>query len=325
MSLRVGLRFSLILAALTTASAALAQATPARAEKPAMTPVEIARGHFRLAIDSHKDGDLETALIEFKRAYAASPNFRLLYNLGQVSQELRDYPSAERYYSQYLKEGESQLDAQRKQEVEYELAKVRVRIASVRVTSNVRGAEVFIDDVSLGKTPFSEPVRVSTGQRRVTARAPGFVQFSQMVDAAGGEVIELALDLTAAVSGENKGTTFAERDASRDQPSTHIRPLSLGLLIGTGVLAAGAGVSAYLASSQAAEYRSALTRRTSKSELNELSDSAKTKALVCDVLLGATAVAAAASVIVLWKLGLNEREDVQVSAGPGSVQLRGSF
>ena len=324
MSLRV-LRLSLYLAALTTTSSAFAQSAPARGEKPAMTPVEIARGHFRLAIDSHKDGDLDTALIEFKRAYEASPNFRLLYNLGQVSQELRDYPSAERYYSQYLKEGESQLDAQRKQEVEYELAKVRVRIASVRVTSNVRGAEVFIDDVSVGKTPFAEPVRVSTGQRRVTARAPGFVPFTQMVDVAGGEVIELPLDLTAAVSGEAKDTSYAEREPSRNDSETHIRPLSLGLLIGTGALAVGAGISAYLASSQAAEYREALTRKTSKSELHELSDSAKTKALVCDVLLGATAVAAAASVVVIWKLGLNEREDVQVSAGPGSVHLRGRF
>lgn len=310
-----------LVVSLAAVGGANAQATP----KPAagMSPTEVARGHFRLAIDSFHDGDLDTALIEFKRAYAAQPNYRILYNLGQVSQELRDYPAAERYYVQYLKDGEGQLEGARKQEVEYELAKVRVRIASIHVTCNVRGAEIFIDDVSVGHTPFSEPVRVSTGQRRVTGRAPGFVPFTQVVDAAGGETLEVSLDLVAAVSGSSEAV--AERSSNPADESTHVRPLALGLLIGTGALAVGAGVTAVLAANEAADYRQTLTRKTSTKELHALSDGAKTKALVCDVLLGATLVAGVASALVIWRMGLSAHEDVALSAGPGSVRVSGSF
>lgn len=288
-----------------------------------MSPTEVARGHFRLAIDSFHDGDLDTALIEFKRAYAAQPNYRILYNLGQVSQELRDYPASERYYVQYLKDGEGQMEGSRKQEVEYELAKVRVRIASVHVTCNVRGAEVFIDDVSVGHTPLIESVRVSTGQRRVTGRAPGFVPVTQVVDAAGGETLEVTLDLTAAVSGSSEAV--AERRPDDEAGSSHVRPLALGLLIGTGALAVGAGITAVLAANEAADYRQALTRKTSTKELHSLSDGAKTKALFCDVLLGATVVAGVASTLVIWKMGLNQHEDVALSARAGGLQLDGTF
>lgn len=320
MNQRAALLLSLVVC-LAAVGGVRAQATP----KPAagMSPTEVARGHFRLAIDSFHDGDLDTALIEFKRAYAAQPNYRILYNLGQVSQELRDYPAAERYYVQYLKDGESQLEAARKQEVEYELAKVRVRIASIHVTCNVRGAEVFVDDVSVGHTPLSEPIRVSTGQRHVTGRAPGFVPFTQVVDAAGGETLEVPLDLVAAVSGSHE--PVAERSTNTEGGSSHARPLAVGLLIGTGALAVGAGITAVLAANEAADYRQALTRKTSTKELHDLSDGAKTKALVCDVLLGATVVAGVASALVIWKMGLSEHEDVALSAGAGGLRVGGNF
>jgi tetratricopeptide (TPR) repeat protein len=307
------------------AAGASAQATPAASAAPSggehASDVEIARGHFRLGIDSYRDGDLETALIEFKRAYAAAPNFRLLYNLGQVSQELRDYPAAERYYSGYLHEGGSQLEASRKQEVEYELAKVRVRIASIEVTCNLRDAEVFIDDVLVGKTPLKDPVRVSTGQRRVTGRVPGFAPITHVVDAAGGETVEVLLDFTA------PRTAAAEAEPAPVPPAqSHVNPLALTLVIGTGALAIGTGVMAALAETKASDYRGALARKTSARELKSLQDAAKTRAAISDIMLGATVLAAAGSVFVIWRDGMTERDDTaSLRLGPGAVELSGRF
>ena len=114
----------------STADKASAE-TPAGANAAAAANanVEKAREHFKRGIDSYRDADLATALIEFKRAYSTAPNYRLLYNLGQVSADLRDYPAAERYLTQYLEESHSSLDEARKQQVQEELAKVRARIA----------------------------------------------------------------------------------------------------------------------------------------------------------------------------------------------------
>src|SRR5215510_7088656 len=99
--------------------------------------VDAGRSHFKSGVDSYRDGDLTTALIEFKRAYAAAPNYRLLYNLGQVSHEMLDYTAAQRYFQQYLKEGAGEIEPARKQEVELVLAKIANRIASVVVSCNL--------------------------------------------------------------------------------------------------------------------------------------------------------------------------------------------
>jgi hypothetical protein len=245
----------------------------------------------------------------------------LLYNLGQVSQELRDYPAAERYYTGYLQEGAGQIEASRKQEVEYELAKVRVRIASIAITCNLRDAEVFIDDVLIGKTPLADSVRVSTGQRRITGRLPGFAPITQVVDAAGGETVEVVLDFMA----PHAASAEAEPARAADVQS-HVNPLALTLVIGTAALAAGTGVMAALAESKAGDYRDALKRKTSAHELKSLQDSAKTRAAISDVLLGATVLAAAGSVIVIWRDGMTERDDTAaLRIGPGSVELSGKF
>jgi|GEM_PF-522658 len=297
----------------------------ASASAAATANVEKARQHFQRGIDSYRDGDLATALIEFKRAYSTAPNFRLLYNLGQVSADLRDYPAAERYLSQYLEESRNALDEARKLSVQDELAKVRARIAYVHLTSNVEGAEVLVDDVLVGRTPIQAPVHVSTGRRRITGRAPGHAPVTQIVDAAGGEDVPVTLHLQPIPS------TLAERPVVT--PPVYRRggtrkPLLLGLAIGAGVLAAGGAVFAYLAESDAVEYREALQRKTSSSELKDRADGAKTYALVTDFLLGAALLTATVGTVVLLSSDIENKDQAkatQLRLGLGHIQLSKKF
>ena len=92
-------------AVLSCSAGALAQA-PAEAGD-----VEAGRGHFDRGVEYVEDGDLHGALVEFKRAYAASPNYRVLYNLGQVCNELREYVDAQRYLQMYLTQGAGEIRA----------------------------------------------------------------------------------------------------------------------------------------------------------------------------------------------------------------------
>lgn len=298
-------------------------AAGATAAAAATANVEKARQHFQRGIDSYRDGDLATALIEFKRAYSTAPNYRLLYNLGQVSADLRDYPAAERYLNQYLEESKNALDEARKQTVQEELAKVRARIAYLHLTSNVEGTEILVDDVLVARAPFQAPIHISTGRRRVTGRAPGHTPVTQIIDAAGGEDVSVTMQLqpipSSAADRPAVAAPIYRRGGTR-------KPLLIGLAIGAGVLAAGGVVFGYLAESDSVEYREALQRKTSSSELKDLADGAKTYALVTDFLIGAALLTATVGTVVLMSADIETREPTtQLRVGLGSVQLSQQF
>jgi hypothetical protein len=293
------------------------------AEEPA-PDVEMARSHFKLGVDSYRDGDLTTAMIEFKRAYAAAPNYRILYNLGQVSRGLRQYPESARYFRSYLKEGGAEVDSQRREEVETEIAKVTARIASLVISVNEPDAELFVDDVAVGRAPLADVVQVSAGQRRVVA-AVGGRRVTRVIDAAGGEtlVVELKLEPKAT---EVATPTYVPAAHKAEPESNHTATVALA--IGTGALGAGAGVMAYLASKDASSYRSALERKTDEAELKSLQDGAKTKALVTDVLLGAAVACGVTTLVVAIMNGSEERAPEPATAfgiGPGSVSMQTRF
>jgi tetratricopeptide (TPR) repeat protein len=299
-------------------------AAGASAAAAATANVEKARQHFQRGIESYRDGDLATALIEFKRAYSTAPNYRLLYNLGQVSADLRDYPAAERYLNQYLEESRNSLDETRKNAVQEELAKVKARIAYLHLTSNVEGTEVLVDDVLVGRAPLQTPIHVSTGRRRVTGRAPGHSPVTQIIDAAGGEDVSVTLQLQPIPSAVNERPVVAAPVYRRGGTR---KPLLFGLAIGAGVLAAGGVVFGYLAESEAVDYRAALQRKTNASELKELADGAKTYALVTDFLIGAALLTATVGTVVLLSSDVESREHTitELRMGLGTVQLNKQF
>ena len=82
----------------------LASPTPqAGPPPPETTPqTELAQRHFRMGVTLYEDGDFDGARSEFLRAHDLAPSYRILFNLGQVSQELRDWAGALRYYGAYL-------------------------------------------------------------------------------------------------------------------------------------------------------------------------------------------------------------------------------
>jgi hypothetical protein len=319
------------LLALGAASHTRAQAVqPAKTAPSAEAPdVDAARTHFKLGIDSYRDSDLPTALIEFKRAYAASPNYRLLFNLGQVCQELRDYPEADRYFKQYLHDGAGEIDTARKQQVETELAKIKLRIASLVLSTNLANAEWFVDDVPSGHSPLADVVRVSAGRHRISAAIGGRPRVTKIVDAAGGEtqVVEVAFSLQP----ENVAAAPAQHDAVSAAAPSSGTSAALWVGIGTGVLAVGAGVMGYLAYRDSANYKDALARPTTPAELDSLQQGAKTKALITDVLLGATAVGAALTLYLALdsssERATHATADARASlrVGPGAVVLTQRF
>jgi len=272
-----------------------------------------AREHFKKGVDYYAEGDLTAAMVELKRAYEIEPSFRLLYNLAQVAYEQRDYAAAERYFKDYLDQGKTQIEIERRIEVERELERLKGRVADIYLRTNVGGAQLFIDDHPIGTEPMEKPVRVSVGRRTMRAELPGRAPATRVVEVVGGEPQRIELSFAAPV------------DLTYEEPAADSGPsAALFTGIATGVLALGTTGMAIWTASEQSEYDDAVDRETSRAELDDLSDSVQQKALITDVLLGATIVTGTITLILALTDDAPEERAASsaLTFGPSSIGAR---
>jgi hypothetical protein len=185
-------------AALVAALTVLAS-TPCHAgDFPPDPPALSAATHFDRGVKLYGEHDFRTALVEFERAYRLSPQYRVLYNIGQCRYQLEDYVGSLRAFEKYLAEGDAEIAQDRREQVTASIGELHGRVAHVRVTANVDGASVMVDDAVMGVTPLSEPLLVSAGRRKITARKAGRTSAVHVVDLAGEDSVDVALELESA-------------------------------------------------------------------------------------------------------------------------------
>jgi tetratricopeptide (TPR) repeat protein len=292
-----------------------------------------AKQRFDRGFELYNEGEYPLALIEFNRAYELVPNYRVLYNIGQVCIQLAQYANARRALEEYRTKGGDELPAERREAVARDLAMLDRRTAFLMITTNVPGAEVLVDDVVVGKTPLGPALLVDAGVHRISARLQGYQQRASRVTLAGGD--EQTLALTLDIQPEVKPTIVL-----RDRVDGGAQTLMIAGWVTTGALAAGAVITGILGSSEAKELDK-LKEEPPTDDLAERLDSSKSKAaslfLASDVLSGAAVVVGGLS---LWitldppkpkapadspvEPGAPPR-DLQVGYQDGQFQLRGSF
>lgn len=261
--------------------------------------------HFKRGVDFSKDGDFEAALVEFKRAYERSPNYRVLYNLGQTSRELRDYAGALRFLRRYLAEGGS--DAPKRDKVEACIRELEGMVATLSIEVNVAGAEVAVDDVVVGAAPLSEPVMVSAGKRKVSARRAGYLPVQRYLEVAGTDTKKVVLELT-----------------SLKQPVA-ASPAPWIALAGTSAAAVVTGVLSGLAFSAKSDFQGALGAfPADRGDIDAKRSKMRALAISADVFGGLTAAGAAAT-IALFVVRPRAPAEPTIRAGFGSVQVTGTF
>jgi tetratricopeptide (TPR) repeat protein len=267
----------------------LAVVASARADDEPAGGSEQAGAHFDRGVRFYEEGDYRSALLEFQRAYALQHAYQLLYNLGQVSGELRDYASAEDYFRRYLVDGKDAIPADRRAEVLVELSNLATRVGSLRITSNVPGAEIHIDDRVLPNA-LAKPVRVSAGRHQLIAEKSGYAPLRRSVDVLGGEEVAVTLAF---------GPPLAELQpsAAANESSTNTLPWITG--IASAACLIGGGIMAYASYNDATAYADELDRFTTQAELDRLSSKTQDKALAADILLGVGIAGAAVTVVLL--------------------------
>jgi hypothetical protein len=214
--------------------------------------------------------------------------------------------------------------------VETTLGKLAGRITTLNLSCNVEGAELFVDDTSVGKSPLREPVRVSAGTRHLAALLPGRPRVTRVIEAAGGETLSVKLELAPV---PHELSPVASSTPATPATTSSGPGVSLWLGIATGALAVGTGVMGTLAAVDGSKYHDALHRMSTANQINSLHDRAQTKGIVTDVLLGATLVTGTITVVMLLSEGGEDRapqaaaphSGTQLSFGAGSLQLTSHF
>lgn len=312
-----------------------AAAAPPAAPSPAV--VAEAKQRFDRGIDLYSEGEYPLALIEFTRAYQLVPNYRVLYNIGQVGIQLGQYANARRALEEYVQKGGDTLSAERRAGLAKDLEMLERRTAFVEITVNVPGAEVLVDDVVMGKSPLSPALLVDAGVHRIVVRKAGYLQRNSQVTLAGGDRQMLPLSLDK--QPEEKATIVV-RERAAENDST----LMIAGWVATGALTAGAIVTGIMGAGEAKELKELKTSDPKDVQnLGERMDTSKSNAssllLASDVFSGAALVVGGLS---LWitvsppgdsKATPAEKPATQPGPGrplqvgyqEGMLKLRGSF
>jgi len=315
---------------LLSTSIAAAQPSPAGAP-PAAAAVEEGKAHFLRGVSLFHESDFRSALVEFRRAYELSHNFKVLYNLGQTELELQDYAGARSSFQRYLFEGGGEIEAGRRASVEEDIKKLAARVARVEVKANVTDAEVLVDDVVVGKTPLKEPLLVSIGRRKLTLQKGGAVSTARFVELAGGDLVPVALDLADSRPQAPAAPLAVVPPPPAPLPPAPASPPRTGMWVGlgvTGALTLGAVVTGVLALGAHSSAETTLgTVGVSASAVQAAHSKTATLALATD-LLGGAAIVMAGVTVALGVTG--SKTDAAppraaITLGPRGAAISGSF
>jgi hypothetical protein len=318
---------------IVTLAAALAFAAPAG--RALAQPADESRPHIDKGTKLYGEGAYEAALIEFRRAYDLSGNYKILYNIALVSMVTKDFATALKDYQAYLQKGAAEIPAARRADVQKEIDKLVGLVAKLEVVGP-EGAEVRVDDAPVGKLPLAAPLVLNPGKHKVTLAKDDRESPAKFVVIGAGEAqrVELSLpekpaerpvDKPAAPAPPLAPVTAAPPPAPpKDEAQTPAWPFWAA----TGALAVGTGVMGGLTLSK---YGALKTERdsaqTTTARLGDAASPVKTFAVVSDVLGAVTVVSLGVSIFMTVRKPGSPPPPAAtaVRIGPGSVSLSGSF
>lgn len=291
--------------------------TPLRAQEVEVT--EEARQHFTAGVNFMQDPDgarYEEAYREFKAAYAASPSWKILGNLGICAMKLERDGEAIDAMNQYLAQGGGALSTDERTQFERDLSTLKASVVRVRLSSVPTGA-VFTDERipvqgnrvinRYGPESGELSLGIRAGHHRITARLEGYEDAIWEFDAAAGPEQTHAFELQTAGAAAATGTAAVDTSAPTTGPAQPedtgaARPVPTSVYIGlgaTGLFTVATGVTGMLALGKAGEYDDANDGQD-ESKAKKLKSDTESMNLVTDIFLGAAVVSAGVTAILYF-------------------------
>jgi len=147
---------------------------------------EEARAHFAAGVNFLQDPDgarYDDAYREFKAAYAASPSWKILGNLGIAAMKLERDGEAIEAFNKYLAEGGKDLDREERAQVERDLKTLQAGLVSLALSFEPAGAILTDERVPVsgssvvnryGPVAASQGFGLRAGHHRLTLEADGY-------------------------------------------------------------------------------------------------------------------------------------------------------
>jgi hypothetical protein len=334
------------LTALALCSAVL---VPSQAWAEDVVITDKARAHFRAGVNMLQDPDgarYAEAYREFKAAYADSPSWKILGNLGIAAMKLERDGEAIEAFRKYLEEGGSQIEAGERTQVQRDLETLEAGVVWVTVSTLPPGARLTDTRTPLAGRPTvnryttaSEPVKIGLhpGSHSMVAELDGYEPLEWTFEGDPGSMFEHTFELqkkqapTQGTAGPAGGATVADSGGNRPVPASVYISLATA-----GALAVGGAVTGVLALGKQREFddeNSAVAGGTgSRETAADLRSDGQTMNLVTDLLLGGAVVAGGAAAFFYFtrpevKPETNTSWVVAPSAlpGGGGLWMRGSF
>ncbi len=341
-------RRALALGVLLTGTATVmpAQAKDAPAAKNAVSPA--AREHFNAGVSLLQDPDgarYEEAYQEFKTAYADSPSWKILGNLGICAMKLERDREAIEAFRRYLSEGKDQIDADERQQVERDLATLEAAMATVTFTSSAKDVQIFDERLSssggvsrnsYGPFEGSLELGLRPGRHRIVASSPGLGDVTFELQVGSKAVLTKDIDFSTPAEATTS-TTLSPTAAPAEESGSDLRWAAYASL-GVGLLGVGAGTAFAVLSSNKYDEANSMCPNTVRCELSgaeidertglgEDGDQLKTFSLVGFIVGGAGL--ATGTALLVWGGPSNKTEATTASVkpylSPTSVGVLGSF
>jgi hypothetical protein len=307
---------------------------------------EKARGSFNAGVSYMQDPDgakYEDAYREFKAAYADSPSWKILGNLGIVAMKLERDGEAVDAFTRYLSEGGANLEAEERAQFQRDLNTLTAGIVTITITTNPPGAQIIDERMPAQGQPIrnvydptTQPLKlgIHAGRHRMTARLAGYADAVWEFDATSGGNLTHEFQLTAGGDAAAGGVGGGSGSDAGGGPAGKTRPVPTSVYIGlaaTGAFAIGFGVTGLLAKGKHGDFED-LNDGSNAAAAQDAKDSGEQLNLIADICLGGAVVAGALTAVLFATRpekpadqGRSLRVQPLVGSRAGGLALSGAF
>jgi hypothetical protein len=296
---------------------------------------EAAQKHFDAGVsyvDDPSGSKWEEALKEFRAAYAESPTWKLMNNIGLCALNLeRDGEAIEAYKEYVAHGGEKDLAAKQRKQIEKDIATLSAGLVRIVLEAEPPEATLFDERrTSKGELLVNRylvkdgkvSLGIHPGHHKFTLEAPGYLSSTWSFEAEPASKLEHAFKLDPEARREAAPVPAVVSTEPSSSPVLSDKPIErrnfTGVYIGlaaTGVFAAAATVTGVITLGKAKDYDSA----TDPSEADRIKKSGKTFSLLTDIGASAGIVSAGVTAVLYFtapKISLNQSEKAQLTITP---------
>ncbi|MGO8997301.1 MAG: hypothetical protein ACLQVI_28635 [Polyangiaceae bacterium] len=292
-----------------------------------------ARARFSAGVNLLKDPDgprYEEAYREFKAAYASSPSYKILGNLGLCAMKLERDDEAIQAYEKYLAQGKD-LDPAEIAQVKTDLQTLKAGVVYVSVASDPPGAKVVDtrlpvrgDKITNIYGPVTQTARlgIRQGSHQMTAKLDGYPDVTWEFEAGSAEIPPHTFTFKKVDTSAPVTPTTTAPTPATEAPKVTSRPTPTGVYVGvaaTGVLAVAAVVTGIMALGEHSTFQTDNTGQD-PTDAQNAKNTGQALNLVNDFCFGGAVVAAGVTaVLYLMRPTITEEAKPAASARTWTV------